>query len=115
MTLKWRDAANLLNETLTGSSPLAPLHFEIGPNVMIDQIKLNDKGVRAYMSAGGAVYRHKAEWSKRTGKVAKYSRDRSHAYVMWDGTRSFDRVPVNLLEPASAGGPEGCRRDRQRR
>ena len=74
----------------------------MGPRGMTDRIKLNEKGVRAYMSSGGAAYRHKLlEWSKRTGKVAKYSRDRSLAYVMWDGTRTFDRVPVNLLESVS--------------
>jgi hypothetical protein len=71
---------------------------------MTDQIKLNDKGVRAYRSTGGAQYRAKPEWRGRTGKVVKYSRDRSVAYVIWDGNRTFDRVPVNLLEPA-----EDCR------
>ena len=77
----------------------------MGPNSMTYLIKLNEKGVRAYMSSGGAVYRPKLlEWSKRTGKVAKYSRDRSLAYVMWDGTRTFDRVPVNLIEPADRNG-----------
>ena len=68
---------------------------------MTDLIKLNEKGVRAYKSTGGAVYRPKLDWSKRTGKVAKYSRDRSLAYVMWDGTRTFDRIPVHLIEPAA--------------
>ena len=74
----------------------------MAPNSMTDLIKLNEKGVRAYMSSGGAAYRHKLlDWRNRTGKVAKYSRDRSLAYVMWDGTRTFDRVPVHLIERAA--------------
>jgi hypothetical protein len=64
-------------------------------------IKLNEKGVRAYKSTGGAQHRAKPEWRNRTGKVIKYSRDRLLAYVIWDGNRTFDRVPVNLIEPAA--------------
>jgi hypothetical protein len=69
---------------------------------MTDLIKLNEKGVRAYKASGGAICRPKQrEWRNRIGKVAKYSRDRSLAYVIWDGTRSFDRVPIYLIEPAA--------------
>ena len=69
---------------------------------MTDLIKLNEKGVRAYSSpTGGAPYRTKGDWSNRIGKVMKYSRDRSFAYVIWNGNRSFDRVSVYLLKPAA--------------
>ena len=67
-------------------------------------IRLNERGVRAYMASGGAAYRGRThvDWQSRTGRVAKYSRDRSLAYVVWDGNRTFDRVSVRLIEPASA-------------
>jgi hypothetical protein len=67
---------------------------------MTDLIKLTQKGARAYNSTGGALYRAKMDWGKRTGKIVKYNRGRSLAYVVWDGNRTFDRVPVNLLESA---------------
>ena len=61
-------------------------------------IKLNDKGVRVYSSS--THYRNPLDWQSRTGKVAKYSRNRSIAYVVWNGNRSFDRISVDLIEPA---------------
>src|SRR4029077_14010978 len=64
-------------------------------------VKLNERGVRAYMASGGAWYRHHADWQSRTGQISKYSRDRLHAYVIWKGNRSWDRVLVDLIEPCS--------------
>jgi hypothetical protein len=64
-------------------------------------IKLNDRGVRAYMATGGAQYRPRLDWQNRTGRIASYSRDRSHAYVVWNGTHSPDRVSVALIEPVT--------------
>jgi hypothetical protein len=64
-------------------------------------IKLNDRGVRVYMaSSGGAAHRHRPDWQSRIGRIAKYNRDHSLAYVLWDGRSSFDLVSVNLIEPA---------------
>ena len=62
-------------------------------------VKLNDRGVRVYMASGGAQYRPHADWQSRTGRIASYSRDRSYAYVVWNGTHSPDRVAVVLIEP----------------
>ena len=64
-------------------------------------IKLNERGVRAYMASGGAAYRRRADWQSRTGRIARYSRDRMHAYVIWNGNHSSDRVSVDLIEPCS--------------
>jgi hypothetical protein len=64
-------------------------------------IKLNERGVRAHMASGGAVSRPRADWQSRTGRIVKYSRDRSHAYVIWNGRRSPDLVSVDLIEPCS--------------
>jgi hypothetical protein len=64
-------------------------------------IKLNDRGVRVYMASGGAAYRPRPDWESRIGRLARYSRDRSHAYIVWNGTHSFDRVSVALIEPAT--------------
>ena len=64
-------------------------------------VKLNERGVRAYMASGGAKYRRRADWKGRIGRIASYSRDRSHAYVIWNGRRSPDAVSVDLIEPCS--------------
>ena len=64
-------------------------------------IKLNERGVRAHMASGGASSRPRSDWQNRTGRIAKYSRDRSHAYVIWNGRRSPERVLVDLIEPCS--------------
>ena len=66
-------------------------------------IKLNDRGVRVYMATGGVQYRPRLrpDWKGRTGIIEKYSRDRSLAYVVWNGNQSFDRVSVNLIEPVT--------------
>jgi len=64
-------------------------------------VKLNERGVRAYMASGGARYSRRADWPSRTGRIASYSRDRSHAYVVWNGRQSVDRVSVGLIEPCS--------------
>ena len=66
-------------------------------------IKLNDKGVRVYTSGR---HRNPMDWPSRTGKIAKYSRDRSLAYVVWNGRRSSDRVSVDLIEPATSLVPD---------
>ena len=67
-------------------------------------IKLTDKGVRAYMATGGARYRPRPDWQSWTGTIAKYSRDRAFAYVVWNGNQTCDRVPVHLIEPAISEG-----------
>jgi hypothetical protein len=64
-------------------------------------VKLNERGVRAYMASGGAKYRRRADWQSRTGRIASYTRDRSHAYVIWNGRHSPDPVSVDLIEPCS--------------
>jgi hypothetical protein len=67
-------------------------------------IKLNDKGVRAYMATGGSRNRPRLDWQSRIGTIAKYSRDRAFAYIVWNGNQSCDRVSVNLIEPTSSEG-----------
>jgi hypothetical protein len=69
--------------------------------ILVMLVKLNDRGVRVYMAGGGAAYRPRPDWQNRTGRIASYSRDRSHAYVVWNGTHSPDRVSVALIEPVS--------------
>jgi hypothetical protein len=65
-------------------------------------IKLNDRGVRAYTTSGGAAYRRsRPDWQSRTGRIEKYSRDRSYAYVIWNGRHSADRISVDLIERCS--------------
>ena len=63
-------------------------------------LKLNERGVRAYTASGGAVYRRRADWQSRIGRIVRYSRDRLHAYVIWNGNHTSDRVSIDLIEPA---------------
>jgi hypothetical protein len=66
---------------------------------MTDLIRLNEKGVRAYMARGGSKHRPSGRWKGRIGRITNYSKDGSLACVIWHGNRSPDRVPVNLIEP----------------
>jgi len=67
-------------------------------------IKLNDKGIRLYTASGRTHYRTPLDWQSRTGRITKYSRNRSIAYVVWSGRSSYDCVSVDLIEPASFEG-----------
>ena len=69
-------------------------------------IKLNDKGVRAYMASGRTHYRNALDWQSRTGRIVKYSRNRAVAYVVWNGRSSFDPVSVDVIEPATSLAPD---------
>ena len=68
-------------------------------------IKLNDKGVRVYTSSR---YRrlNPLDWQSRTGKIVKYSRNGSIAYVVWNGRSSYDRVSVDVIEPVTSLAPD---------
>jgi hypothetical protein len=96
---KKRPLLLISNRNLPGLSSLAHRSFELEIMMLI---KLNDKGVRAYMAHGRTQYRGALDWQGRIGRVAKYSRNRSIAYVVWSGNRSCDRVSVRLIEPATA-------------
>ncbi len=74
---------------------------------MTDLIRLNEKGVRAYMARGGSKHRQSGRWEGRIGWITKYSKDGSLACVIWHGNRSPDRVPVNLIEPYIPVSNEG--------
>jgi hypothetical protein len=69
-------------------------------------IKLNHKGVRAYMASGRTHYRTPLDWKSRIGSIVKYSRNRSIAYVVWNGRSSYDPVSVDLIEPATSLAPD---------
>ena len=93
-------SSNFDSEHSGAGSSLAHRSFELEIMMLI---KLNDKGVRAYMAHGRNQLRGAAlDWQGRIGRVEKYSRNRSIAYVVWSGNRSCDRVSVRLIEPASA-------------
>src|SRR6516225_7839710 len=64
-------------------------------------IKLNDKGIRVFMASCRTHYRTAPDWRSRTGRIVRYSRNGSIAYVVWNGRCSPDRVLVGLIEPAS--------------
>ena len=64
-------------------------------------IKLNDKGVRLYIASGRTHYRTPLDWQSRTGRVVRYSRNHSIAYVVWNGRSSYDLISVDLIEPAT--------------
>ena len=64
---------------------------------MSELIRLNEKGIRAYMARGGSKHRRSGCWEGRIGRIVNYSKDRSLACVIWHSNRSLDRVPVTLL------------------
>jgi hypothetical protein len=76
--------------------------LKLGTPMML--IKPNDRGVRVYMAT--RKYRARPDWKSRTGRIAKYSRDRSVADVVWNGTRSFHCISVDLIEPAASLAPD---------
>jgi len=67
-----------------------------------DLIRLNEKGIRVYRASGGSRRGPLVNWEARIGKVVKYNRARSVAYVIWDGRQSLDRVEAELIEPCGA-------------
>ena len=69
-------------------------------------IKLNDKGVRVFMASCRTHYRTAPDWRSRTGRIVRYSRNGSIAYVVWNGRCSPDRVLVGLIEPATSLAPD---------
>jgi hypothetical protein len=69
-------------------------------------IKLNDKGVRVFMASGRTHYRNALDWRSRTGRIVKYSRNGSIAYVVWNGRSSYDPISVGLIEPATSLAPD---------
>jgi len=68
---------------------------------MTDLIRLNEKGVRVYMACGGSRHRPRWDWQNRIGRLVKYNRNRSLAYVVWNGRLSPDIVSVDLIEPTT--------------
>jgi hypothetical protein len=70
---------------------------------MTNLIRLNEKGIRAYTASGGSARGPSVNWGDRIGKLVKFNRARSIAYVIWAGTRSFDRVSVELIERCGVG------------
>jgi len=66
---------------------------------MSNLIRLNEKGVRGYTAAGGSRRGSRTRWAGRVGELIKYNKNRSIAYVIWEGNRSYERVSVELIEP----------------
>ena len=66
---------------------------------MSNLIRLNEKGVRGYTAAGGSRRGSSTRWAGRVGELIKYNKNRSIAYVIWEGNRSYERVSVELIEP----------------
>jgi hypothetical protein len=69
---------------------------------MTNLIRLNEKGIRVFTSRAGSTHGPKLRWGERLGRLVKYNRDRSLAYVIWDGNRSPDRVSTGLIEACGA-------------
>jgi hypothetical protein len=66
------------------------------------KVRLNELGLRFYVSKNGAPKRSRREWDGRIGIVAAVTKDRIRARIIWDGNRSMaDAVPTKFLEDAS--------------
>ena len=40
------------------------------------------------------------DWTERRGVIERISNNKVHAFVLWDGLKSPDEVPVDGVEPA---------------
>jgi hypothetical protein len=66
------------------------------------KVRLNELGIRFYVSNGRIRKRRYPEWDGRTGIVATLTKDKTRARIIWDGNRSkADAVPIKFLEDAS--------------
>jgi hypothetical protein len=66
------------------------------------KVRLNELGLRFYVSNKGAPKRSHPEWDGRIGIVTTLTKDKTRARIIWDGNRSMaDAVPVKFLEDAS--------------
>jgi hypothetical protein len=76
-----------------------------GKSTMTDKgqkVRLNELGLRFYVSKNGAPKRRSREWGGRLGVVAAVTKDRTRARIIWDGNRSMaDVVPTKFLEDVS--------------
>ena len=66
---------------------------------MTDLIRPNEKGIRVSSSRAGSTHGPTVRWAERLGRLIKFNRNRSLAYVILAGNRSPDRVSVELIEP----------------
>jgi hypothetical protein len=66
------------------------------PFVPGDSVKLTNR----FAAVLSSTPRAKHDWKKRRGVIRKCNS--KIAYVVWDGTRSMDPLPVSVVELADA-------------
>jgi hypothetical protein len=63
-------------------------------------IRLNERGLKFHTSVSGSLAPRR-QWDLRKGTIARFTRSKTHAIILWDGNASFsDAMPVTFLEPA---------------
>jgi hypothetical protein len=66
------------------------------------KVRLNELGLRYYVSNKGTPKRSRREWGGRIGVVAAVTKDKTRARIIWNGNRSMaDAMPIKFLEAAS--------------
>ena len=58
------------------------------------RVKLTGKAVKGYLH--GYHRKGKVDWLKRRGTL--HCASRTYAYVVWDGTKSADQMPIKAIE-----------------
>jgi hypothetical protein len=79
-------------------------YYALGEAVIAkgQKVRLNELGLRFYVSNKGVPKRGHPKWDGRIGIVAKLTRDKTRARIIWDGNRTqSDALPIEFLEDAS--------------
>jgi hypothetical protein len=69
--------------------------FKIG-----DSVRLTERGLRLATRSRWA----KLDWPNRRGRIVHLTR-RCEAYVLWDGRKSIEVVPIAILETLTGPRP----------
>jgi hypothetical protein len=64
-----------------------------------DRVKLTDP---AAIGLNNSLHPGRFDWRDRRGVVQHISKNKQDAFVLWDGRRSLDPVPMASLEPEPA-------------
>jgi hypothetical protein len=63
------------------------------------KVRLNYQGIKFHLSKLKELPCDHPKWDSRIGRIGRLSRNGTHAFIVWDGSRSAsDALPVKFLE-----------------
>jgi hypothetical protein len=67
------------------------------------KVRLNYRSVQFHLNKP-SQRRHGPDWVSRIGRIARLTRGKTHALIIWDGNRSLsDAMPLDFLEMIELG------------